>query len=27
MQKNKFNVMCPDALFMETASGPPENEK
>jgi hypothetical protein len=27
MQKCKFNVWCPDALFMETAPGPPEHEK
>jgi hypothetical protein len=27
MQKNKFGVMCPDTLFMETVSGLPEHEK
>jgi hypothetical protein len=27
MQKHKFGVMCPDMLYMETASGPPEHEK
>jgi hypothetical protein len=27
MQNHKFGVMCPDALFMETALGPPEHEK
>jgi hypothetical protein len=27
MQKHKFNVMCLDALFMETAPGPTENVK
>jgi hypothetical protein len=26
-QKYKFSVMCPDMLFMETATGPPEHEK
>jgi hypothetical protein len=26
MQKHKFNVTCPDALFMETAHSPPENK-
>jgi hypothetical protein len=26
-QKYKFGVTCPDALFMETALGPPEHEK
>jgi hypothetical protein len=27
MQKHKFNVTCPDALFMETAPFSPEHEK
>jgi hypothetical protein len=27
MQKHKFDVMYPDALFMETTSGPPEHAK
>jgi hypothetical protein len=27
IQKHKFNVMCPGALFLETALGPPEHEK
>jgi hypothetical protein len=27
MQKHKFGVTCPTALFMETALGPPEQEK
>jgi hypothetical protein len=27
MQNPKFGVMCPVALFMETALGPPEHEK
>jgi hypothetical protein len=27
IQKHNFDVMCPDMLFMETAPGPPENEK
>jgi hypothetical protein len=27
MQKHKFDVMCPGALFMESALGPPENER
>jgi hypothetical protein len=27
MLKHMFNVMCPDAVFMETRPGPPENEK
>jgi hypothetical protein len=27
MQKHMFDVMCLSALFMETASGPPEHEK
>jgi hypothetical protein len=27
MKKHKFGVMCPGALFMETALGPPEHEK
>jgi hypothetical protein len=26
MQKHKFNVICPDVLFMETAPHPPEHE-
>jgi hypothetical protein len=26
MQKHKFSVMCPSALFMETALGAPEHE-
>jgi hypothetical protein len=26
MQKHNFSVMCPDALFIETAWGPPEQE-
>jgi hypothetical protein len=26
MQKHKFSATCPDALFMETAQGPPEHE-
>jgi hypothetical protein len=27
MQKHKFDIMCPNALFMETGLGPPEPEK
>jgi hypothetical protein len=27
MQKHKFGVMCPDAIFMETAPGQPQHEK
>jgi hypothetical protein len=27
MQKHKIDVTCADALFMETAQGPPEHEK
>jgi hypothetical protein len=27
MQKHKFNITCPDALFVESASIPPEHEK
>jgi hypothetical protein len=27
MQKHKFNITYPDALFMETARVPPEHEK
>jgi hypothetical protein len=27
MQKHKFDVMCPDALFMETSIVPPEHQK
>jgi hypothetical protein len=27
VQKHKFGVMCPGALFMETTSGPPKQEK
>jgi hypothetical protein len=27
MQKHKFGVTCPNALFVETAPGPPEHEK
>jgi hypothetical protein len=27
MKEHKFNVMCPGALFMETAQSPPEHEK
>jgi hypothetical protein len=27
MKKYKFNVTCPDVLFMETAPGLPEHEK
>jgi hypothetical protein len=26
MQKHKFGVTCPRALFMETAPGPPKHE-
>jgi hypothetical protein len=26
MQKHKFGIMCPGALFMDTAPGPPEQE-
>jgi hypothetical protein len=27
MQKHRFGITCPSALFVETASGPPEHEK
>jgi hypothetical protein len=27
MQKHKFDIMCPGALLMETAPGPPAHEK
>jgi hypothetical protein len=27
MQKHKFGVMCPDALFVESIPVPPEYEK
>jgi hypothetical protein len=27
MQKHKFGVTCPAALFLETALGPPDQEK
>jgi hypothetical protein len=27
MQKHKFGVTCPRALFMENVVGPPEHEK
>jgi hypothetical protein len=27
MQKHKFDITCPDALFTETTLGPPEHEK
>jgi hypothetical protein len=27
MQKHKFGITCPDALFMEIALSPPEHEK
>jgi hypothetical protein len=27
MQKHKLGITCPYALFIETASGPPEHEK
>jgi hypothetical protein len=27
MQKHKFSISCPDALFMETAAGPLEHQK
>jgi hypothetical protein len=27
IKKHKYGVTCPDALFMETAPGPPEHEK
>jgi hypothetical protein len=27
MQKHKFGVMCPSALFIKTATGAPEHEK
>jgi hypothetical protein len=27
MQKHKFSVTCPGAVFMETTMGPPEIEK
>jgi hypothetical protein len=27
MEKHKFDVMCPSVHFMETTSGPPEQEK
>jgi hypothetical protein len=27
MQKHKFGITCPGALFMETAVGPPEHGK
>jgi hypothetical protein len=27
MQKHKFGVTCPDALFMKTDPSPPEHEK
>jgi hypothetical protein len=27
MQKHKFDITCPDALFLETAPVPPEREK
>jgi hypothetical protein len=27
MQKQKFGVMCPGALFIETTPSPPEHEK
>jgi hypothetical protein len=27
MQKHKFGVTCPDALFAKTATGPPKYEK
>jgi hypothetical protein len=27
MLKHKFGVSCPGVLFIETAPGPPDNEK
>jgi hypothetical protein len=27
MQRHKFNISCPDTLFMEMAAVPPEHEK
>jgi hypothetical protein len=27
IQKQKLGIPCPETLFMETAPGPPENEK
>jgi hypothetical protein len=27
MQKHMFDIMCPSALFMETAPGTPKHEK
>jgi hypothetical protein len=27
MEEHNFDVMCPSALFMETATGQPEHEK
>jgi hypothetical protein len=27
MEKRKFGTMCPGALFLDTALGPPEHEK
>jgi hypothetical protein len=27
MQKQKFNVTCPNTLFLETAPVPPKHEK
>jgi hypothetical protein len=27
MEKDMFNIMCPITIFMQTAPGPPEDEK
>jgi hypothetical protein len=27
IQKHKFNIMCPDMLFVESVTIPPEDEK